>query len=94
MRQVTKRAAAWSDATGSEAGVLSEAYRQAANAFDIHEPRARLVVAFTHARLGDLPSAQRELALAVPTSETRCSNDLNGRLTEIAAAHPSSDAGS
>jgi hypothetical protein len=93
VQQVAKSAAAWWCATGSEAGVLSEAYRQAANAFDIHEPRARFVVAFTHARLGDLPAAQHELTLVVPSSETRRFNDLNGMLTEIAAAHPSNDPG-
>jgi hypothetical protein len=87
VRQVARSAAAWWDATGDEAGVLTEAYRQAANEFDIHGPRARCVVAFTHARMGDLPAAQRELALATPTAEAQSSNGLNSMLLEL-AAHP------
>ena len=91
VRQVAKSAVAWWDAVGCETGVLSEAYRQASNAFEVHDPAARFVVAFTHARLGDLPAAQRELALAAP--EVHRLNDLNDRLSELAAAHPSSDTG-
>jgi hypothetical protein len=86
VRQVAQSAAAWWDATADETGVLSEAYRQAANAFDIHDPRARFVVAFTHAQLGDLRAAQRELALAVPTTQAHLSTELDRKLTEVAAA--------
>jgi hypothetical protein len=94
VRQVGKSAVAWWDAVGCETGVLSEAYRQASNAFEVHDPGARFVLAFTHARLGDLSAAQRELALALAVPEDHRFNDLNGRLSKLAAAHPSSDPGS
>lgn len=83
--QVAERAAAWWDTTADEAGVLSEAYRQAAGDFDVHDPRARFVAAFTHARTGDLAAAQRELALVLPASDAHHSADLDRRLSEAAA---------
>ncbi|MEU0095111.1 hypothetical protein [Kribbella sp. NPDC006257] len=83
VRQVAKQAVAWWATVGSETGVLSEAYRQASNAFELHEPAARFVAAFTQARLGDLPAAQRELALG-----NYRSSDLNQRLAELSATHP------
>ncbi|WP_432941019.1 hypothetical protein ACQPXM_32755 [Kribbella sp. CA-253562] len=89
VRQVTNAAAAWWAATRTEAGVLAEANRQAAHAFDIHEPRARFVAAFTHARLGDLVAAQRQLALVVPTSQADHLDALTGKLSEIVAERPS-----
>jgi hypothetical protein len=92
VRQVAKNAVAWWDAVGSETGVLAEAYRQASNAFEVHNPAARFVAAFTHARLGDLPAAQRELALVAP--EDHRSSDLNRKLSELSTAPPSSDSGS
>jgi hypothetical protein len=82
VRHVAKAAPAWWDAVRTEAGVLSEANRQAANAFDLHEPRARFVAAFTHARLGDLVAAQRELALAVPSQSSQF-DALTGKLVEV-----------
>lgn len=51
----------WWAATSTPDGVLAEARRQAVNHFDIHSPRARLVAAFTLARLGDLAAARVEL---------------------------------
>ncbi|GAB3948287.1 hypothetical protein GCM10029976_079140 [Kribbella albertanoniae] len=90
VRQVAKSAAVWWHAARTEAGVLSEACRQAENAFDIHEPRARFVAAFTHARLGDLVAAQRELAFAVPTSQTSHFDALTDKLSEVAAERPGS----
>jgi hypothetical protein len=83
VRQVAKQAVAWWATVGSETGVLAEAYRQASNAFELHDPSARFVAAFTHARLGDLAAAQRELALG-----NYRSSDLNQRLAELSATQP------
>lgn len=88
VRQTAKQAVAWWTTVGSETGVLAEAYRQASNAFEIHDPGARFVAAFTHARLGDLSAAQRELALVVPDGPR--SNDLDRKLSELPGAPPSS----
>jgi hypothetical protein len=51
----------WWAVTSTPDGVLEEARRQAAHSFDIHWPSARLVAAFTLARLGDLAAARVEL---------------------------------
>jgi hypothetical protein len=93
VRQVAMRAEAWWEATANEAGVLSEAYRQAANKFDIHDPRARFVVGFTHARFGDLRAAKRELALVRDWApEPHRLAELDARLSEVVDAHPGDSA--
>ena len=51
----------WWGSVSTPEGVLTEARRQAANRFDVHSPRVRLVAAFTLARLGDLAAARVEL---------------------------------
>lgn len=59
--EVGSTARRWWAATSSADGVLAEARRQAVNRFDLHWPSARLVAAFTLARLGDLAAARVEL---------------------------------
>lgn len=59
--QVMNRAPAWWQSASSPVGVLAEARRQASAEVDIHSPRARLVAAFTLARLGDITGARVEL---------------------------------
>jgi hypothetical protein len=81
MQQVAERAPTWWDTVSDPAGVLSEARRQAANRYDIHCPRARLVVAFTLARLGDLAAAREELAV----DSDQASDELHAKLEELAA---------
>lgn len=89
MRQVADRAPTWWATVSDPAGVLSEARRQAANRYDIHLPRARFVVAFTLARLGDLPGARSELAAVADShSDPRESAELSARLEEIATQPP------
>ena len=60
-QQVTERAPAWWRSVDSPDGVLTEARRQARNRHDIHFPRARVVAAFTWARLNDMQAARAEL---------------------------------
>jgi hypothetical protein len=61
-RHVMERAPAWWQTVATPEGVLAEAQRQGSNRFDIHVPRARLIAAFTLARLGDLSAARTELS--------------------------------
>ena len=60
-RQVMDRAPAWWRSVDSPDGVLAEARRQALNEFDLHVPRARVVAAFTLARMGEVEAARFEL---------------------------------
>jgi hypothetical protein len=86
MQQVAERAPTWWDTVSDPAGVLSEARRQAANTYDIHRPRARFVVAFTLARLGDLAAAREELAAdSDPHLGQQASDELHAKLEELAA---------
>ena len=52
----------WWRSVDSWDGALAEARRQALNRFDLHFPRARVVAAFTLARIGDVDAARAELS--------------------------------
>ncbi len=79
LQQVLERAPDWWDSVSTVEGVLAEAQRQASNTFDIHSPSARLVTAFTLARLGDLPAAHAELGTVEPDQ----ASELQALLGEV-----------
>jgi hypothetical protein len=59
--EAERKARLWWKSVATPEGVVVEARRQAMNEYDIHWPKARLVAAFTLARLGDLSAARQEL---------------------------------
>ncbi len=62
-QRVTQQAPDWWARVSEAPGVLAEAQRQAVPS-DVHAPPARLVAAFTLARLGDLAAAESQLVEA------------------------------
>jgi hypothetical protein len=84
VREAADRAERWWATVESPNGVLLESRRQAANPYDVHHPRAQLVVAFTLARLDQLDEARNafgSLDLAReedPETAQRLAADLRG----------------
>lgn len=83
VRQAASEAPRWWAKVATPEGVLAEARRQAADPSEAHDPRARLVKAFTLARLGELHAAQDALRVA----GVRPGSRLAGLLKDLHAEH-------
>ena len=73
----------WWASLAEPEGVLEEARRQSSNRFDLHNPPAALVEAFTLARLGETAEASAKLDAVIAAA--RLGDDDHGRVRDALA---------